>query len=198
MPPKKSGASLEPTWSRPACTGTVPVRRSGHTLTLCDEQDVCFLFGGMKLGAEGGTLTNELHRLSLQQGSMHWTKETAAGRVPPPTWRHTANLFDGGHILIFGGFTGEADRTDEVWVLNTEHMTWSRPVASAMIKMRPTGARGGNAAGGDNGGAGGTGGAGAIGAGGGNPSTGSAGASGGGPSSSPPIRAAAGGDVRQV
>jgi hypothetical protein len=89
----------------------------------------------MRLGADGGALTSELYRLNLTQG-FHWTKESAAGRVPPPTWRHTASLFDDSHVLIFGGFTSEADRTDEVWVLNTEHMTWSRPVGSAQIKSR--------------------------------------------------------------
>jgi dynein heavy chain len=90
------------------------------------------MFGGMKLGPEGGQLTNELYRMNMQAGgSVHWSKETAAGRVPPPTWRHTANEFDSTKILIFGGFTGEVERTNEVWVLNMEHMTWSRPVASS-------------------------------------------------------------------
>lgn len=134
MPPKKG--SLEPSWYRPDVSGPSPTRRSGHTLTIVNNQDCAFMFGGMKLGAEGGTLTNELHRMSMQAGgSIHWTKETAAGRVPPPTWRHTANVFEEKKIIFFGGFTGEVERTDEVWVLNTEHMTWSRPVASAAIKM---------------------------------------------------------------
>ena len=130
MPPKKQ--QLEPTWSRPEISGTIPSRRSGHSLTYSSESDVCFMFGGMRLGSDGGQLTNELYRLNMQAGgAVHWSKETAAGRVPPPTWRHTANEFDSNKILIFGGFTGEVERTDEVWVLNTEHMTWSRPVASS-------------------------------------------------------------------
>ena len=135
MPPKKQ--QLEPTWSRPEISGTIPTRRSGHSLTYSSESDVCFMFGGMRLGSDGGQLTNELYRLNMQAGgAVHWSKETAAGRVPPPTWRHTANEFDSNKILIFGGFTGEVERTDEVWVLNTEHMTWSRPVASSSALLK--------------------------------------------------------------
>ncbi len=147
MPPKKG--SLEPAWSRPECTGTVPSRRSGHTLTLVPQSGAAFLWGGMRLGSDGGALTSELYRLNLQQG-FHWTKETAAGRVPPPTWRHTANLFDDSHVLIFGGFTSEAEKTDEVWVLNTEHMTWSRPVGSAKVKSRVGKSGDGGGSSGDN------------------------------------------------
>ena len=98
----KKNKTLEPSWSRPEVTGTAPSRRSGHTLTLAAESDVCFLFGGMKLGQEGGSLTNELYRMSMVSGgNVHWTKETAAGRVPPPTWRHTANVFESTKVSFF-------------------------------------------------------------------------------------------------
>ena len=103
------------------------------------------MFGGMRAATnpteseKGGTLSNELYRLSLKPGGdVHWTQVSAAGRIPPPMWRHSANSFGSTtdseadtQVVIFGGFTGGIERSNEIWVLNTEHMTWSRPVASA-------------------------------------------------------------------
>jgi hypothetical protein len=157
MPPKKK--SLLPNWNKPNVTGDKPSSRSGHTLTLVSGGNGdCYMFGGMRAALnvaesdKGGTLSNELYRLSLKPGGdVHWSKVSAGGRIPPPTWRHTANSFGSRtaitnapstaastsnteadtQIIIFGGFTGGIERSNEVWVLNTEHMTWSRPVASA-------------------------------------------------------------------
>ena len=154
MPPK-SKKSLLPNWARPNVTGDRPSSRSGHTLTLVSGgSGDAFMFGGMRAAInpteseKGGTLSNELYSLSLKPGGdVHWSKVTASGRTPPPTWRHSANSFGPStkskntgttssteadtQIVIFGGFTGGIERSNEVWVLNTEHLTWSRPVASA-------------------------------------------------------------------
>jgi dynein heavy chain len=144
MPPKskknqqtkqpKKKKSLAPTWRRPTCTGELPTKRSGHTFTLLSEQEESYMFGGMKYHptSSNAALTNDLYRLKLMPGGdLNWSKAQINGKSPPPTWRHTANAFDEEtKIIIFGGFNGGHERNNRVYVLNTEEMTWERPVES--------------------------------------------------------------------
>lgn len=49
---------------------------------------------------------------------------------PLPRWKHSACTYDKKFMLIFGGFHSSMTRLNDVWVLDTVTLTWSRPGGS--------------------------------------------------------------------
>ena len=125
-------------WQRPSATGKVPTKRSGHSFSIVESS--VYLFGGCTADASNGKpgTTNEFYSLDISQGNYHWSIPTTAGNMPDARWHHTANVFDSTKILYFGGFHDNAKRLNDVWVLDTVTLSWSQPVASAMLsKISP-------------------------------------------------------------
>ena len=128
-------------WNRVDSTGTIPSRRSGHSFSIVDSS--VFLFGGCTSANQGSStsgpsITKDLFMLDVSQGNFHWSNPATVGKSPQARWHHTANVHDRTKIIIFGGFHSNSERFNDVWMLDTVTMSWSQPVASALMhKLSP-------------------------------------------------------------
>ena len=117
-------------WSKPQCSGTIPVGRSGHTLTVLG--DKAYMFGGCDEDMPPGP-SNELYRLRLMppdsRSPMEWSVPRVSGDPPTARWLHSATVLDKKRLLIFGGFHSDTNRFNDVHILDTKQMTWIRPLA---------------------------------------------------------------------
>ena len=49
------------------------------------------------------------------------------GKKPLARWRHSASIYDGTQIIIFGGYYTASLRLSDVWVFDTVAMEWQQP-----------------------------------------------------------------------
>lgn len=121
-------------WNKPRCRPSnneaknVPCARSGHTLSISGNAG--FLFGGLCAGLDDKIARplNELHVLKTGSSEFEWCLlELADGQKPLARWRHTASIYDGTQIIIFGGYHTASLRLSDVWVFNTVSMEWQQP-----------------------------------------------------------------------
>eukprot|EP01121_Diplochlamys_sp_Union-15-3_P022534 TRINITY_DN9626_c0_g1_i1.p1 TRINITY_DN9626_c0_g1~~TRINITY_DN9626_c0_g1_i1.p1 ORF type:complete len:537 (+),score=87.91 TRINITY_DN9626_c0_g1_i1:197-1612(+) len=105
-------------WSRPITTGQAPRPRAGHTTTMVGNK--LFILGG----GDGENYLNDLYILDTE--TMAWSQAYTAGTSPCARSRHTATLTGNRLFVIAGG--GDTGRVyNDVYVLDTETMAWSRP-----------------------------------------------------------------------
>lgn len=112
-----------------------PRPRLGHSFTLIGNK--IYLFGGLANDSDNPKQNvpkylNDLYTLELK-GNNQYQWETPATYGTPPSAResHTAISFtpkDGGapKLLIYGGMSGF--RLGDIWILDTDTLTWSRPL----------------------------------------------------------------------
>ena len=121
-------------WNKPRChpsdseTKNVPCARSGHTLSVIGNTG--FLFGGLSAGLHDKIARplNELHILKMGSSEFEWCLlELADGQKPLARWRHSASIYDGTQIIIFGGYYTASLRLSDVWVFDTVAMEWQQP-----------------------------------------------------------------------
>ena len=135
------GFEVEMEWAKPELEeGTaMPVKRAGHSLTIIDSDgdSTILLFGGCD-----NLPTNETWL--FEDGS--WSKLSPA-KAPPKRWRHTACMFHGTKVAIFGGFD-ETSRLNDTWVFDLQSKSWEEidPKDSAPGSERPPVPRGGHSA----------------------------------------------------
>ena len=126
-------------WSKPKCSGTIPVGRSGHTLTVLG--DKAYMFGGCDEDMPPGP-SNQLYRLKLSppdsRTSMEWTLPRVSGEPPMARWLHSSTPLDKKRILMFGGFHSDTNRFNDIHILDTKLMTWTQPL-SPMGEFTPRG-----------------------------------------------------------
>ncbi|CAK4711321.1 unnamed protein product [Aphanomyces euteiches] len=115
------GAEPEMAWGNPKCTGDVPNKRSGHSLTLRASENALYLFGGCDHKVPPGP-NNDLYKLEMN--GFVWSR-VATDDAPPPRWRHSALIYNDKKIVIFGGFASEK-RMNDLWVFDCETKSWEQ------------------------------------------------------------------------
>mmetsp|Transcript_4698 Transcript_4698/g.10235 ORF Transcript_4698/g.10235 Transcript_4698/m.10235 type:complete len:548 (-) Transcript_4698:199-1842(-) len=115
------------TWSKPACSGTAPIEREGHTAAVVARK--IFIFAGTWVDDDDNS--NYLHDLLvLEVDSMSWSQPATTGERPSQREGHTASAV-GSHMVIFGG--AGLDKEDaainlsDMHILDTISMSWSQP-----------------------------------------------------------------------
>ncbi|XP_074437419.1 host cell factor 2 isoform X3 [Larus michahellis] len=124
-------------------TGSPPCPRLGHSFSLYGNK--CYLFGGLANESEDSNnnvprYLNDFYELELQHGSgvVGWSIPVTKGVLPSPRESHTAVVYcrkDLGSpkMYIFGGMCG--CRLNDLWELDIETMTWSRPETKGTIPL---------------------------------------------------------------
>uniref|UniRef100_A0A8C3K0K5 Host cell factor 1 n=1 Tax=Calidris pygmaea TaxID=425635 RepID=A0A8C3K0K5_9CHAR len=124
-------------------TGSPPCPRLGHSFSLYGNK--CYLFGGLANESEDSNnnvprYLNDFYELELQHGSgvVGWSIPVTKGVLPSPRESHTAIVYcrkDLGSpkIYIFGGMCG--CRLNDLWELDIETMTWSRPETKGTVPL---------------------------------------------------------------
>ena len=113
-------------WSKPVTTGTAPGIRAGHTMTAVKTK--LLVFGG----GDGNQYLNDLHILDTE--TMAWSQAYVAGTSPAARSRHSTCLIGGSKLLVFGG--GDDSRVyNDLYVLDIETMSWSRPTMRGMLPV---------------------------------------------------------------
>ncbi|KGL95276.1 Host cell factor 2, partial [Charadrius vociferus] len=124
-------------------TGSPPCPRLGHSFSLYGNK--CYLFGGLANESEDSNnnvprYLNDFYELELQHGSgvVGWSIPVTKGVLPSPRESHTAIVYcrkDLGSpkMYIFGGMCGS--RLNDLWELDIESMTWSRPETKGTIPL---------------------------------------------------------------
>ena len=130
---ENSAAKIQ--WKRPRCHASnddptnIPCARSGHTLSVIGNTG--FLFGGLSNGPIGEKVArplDELHILRMGKSELEWCiLQLPEDTRPLARWRHSACVFDGTQIIIFGGYHTASLRLSDVWVFNTVAMEWQQP-----------------------------------------------------------------------
>lgn len=99
---------------------------SRHSAILKDSK--MYIFGGT-------TGSEEFNRtLILDLATLVWEEITPVDNIPPPLDSHTANLYQSlsaSQMIVFGGFA-KGERTNEVYSLDLETLTWSQLCTSGM------------------------------------------------------------------
>ncbi|XP_030815782.1 host cell factor 2 isoform X3 [Camarhynchus parvulus] len=123
--------------------GSPPCPRLGHSFSLYGNK--CYLFGGLANESEESNnnvprYLNDFYELELQHGSgvVGWSIPVTKGILPSPRESHTAIVYcrkDVGSpkIYIFGGMCG--CRLNDLWELDIETMTWSRPETKGTVPL---------------------------------------------------------------
>ena len=105
------------TWIKPAISGTVPLARNAHTMTVIGTK--LYLFGGHS----GNKHLTDLHIFDTQ--TLTWSEVSTLGTPPKGLRGHTANLI-GTKIFIFGGYDGRG-RSNDSYYLETQTLRWNHP-----------------------------------------------------------------------
>lgn len=116
-------------WSEPSCRGEQPGSCNMHT---CDcVQDKLFVFRG----GDGRDYLSDLHVLDLP--TMTWKAGDTQGQSPPPRGNHASAVEPvQGQLFIFGGWDGRR-RLNDLHVLDTIQMIWSKPELTSGMPPQP-------------------------------------------------------------
>ena len=106
-------------WSDVATTGVVPLQRGGHSVNLIAHK--LYMFGGENPNRKP---SNELFVLDLKTNE--WSQPEVAGEAPIARSSHSAVTYLDRYIVVFGGGS-VANCYNDVVVLDTQTMTWTRP-----------------------------------------------------------------------
>mmetsp|Transcript_30055 Transcript_30055/g.92962 ORF Transcript_30055/g.92962 Transcript_30055/m.92962 type:complete len:167 (+) Transcript_30055:197-697(+) len=89
-----------------------------------------FLFGGLSVGSRDNKMAEPLDEVYvLRMGlELEWCRlELESGLQPLARWRHSASVYDGTQIIVFGGYHTASLRLSDVWVFDTVTMEWQQP-----------------------------------------------------------------------
>ena len=113
------------TWSKPKCMGDAPSKRSGHSFSIVG--DFGYLFGGNDFRRPPGP-NNEIYKLDMSGSEFYWTKiQSTSPKCPDARSHHSATVYGGNKLLIFGGFKNSSTRYNDVWLFDTASNEWSQP-----------------------------------------------------------------------
>ncbi|XP_062400777.1 F-box only protein 42 [Sardina pilchardus] len=113
-------------WIRPLASGSYPSPKAGATLVMY--KDLLVLFGGWTRPSpyplhQPERFFDEIHTYSP---SKNWWNCIVTTHGPPPMAGHSASVI-GSTMVVFGGSLGARQMSNEVWVLDLEQWSWSKP-----------------------------------------------------------------------
>ncbi|GFV75140.1 host cell factor 1 [Trichonephila clavipes] len=118
-----------------------PCPRLGHSFTLIGNK--VYLFGGLANDSDDPKnniprYLNDLYTLELRATSMMWDIPHYNAQPPPPRESHTAVAYIGknekhARLIVYGGMSG--CRLGDLWQLDIETMTWSKPVVQGLSPL---------------------------------------------------------------
>lgn len=109
-------------WHKIACSGQLPAGRYGHTAHIVGSR--MFIFGGK--GANGA-MYNDVFFLDLVEWV--WVPVSPLSVGPSPRFFHAAELV-GRKIVVHGGWDGDLDCYNDLWIFNTDSFAWMQPRTS--------------------------------------------------------------------
>ncbi|XP_041129494.1 F-box only protein 42-like [Polyodon spathula] len=113
-------------WIRPLASGSYPSPKAGATLVVY--RDLLVLFGGWTRPSpyplhQPERFFDEIHTYSP---SKNWWNCIVTTQGPPPMAGHSSSVI-GDRMIVFGGSLGSRQMSNEVWVLDLEQWSWSKP-----------------------------------------------------------------------
>ncbi|KAA0711706.1 F-box only protein 42 [Triplophysa tibetana] len=116
-------------WIRPLASGSYPSPKAGATLVMY--KDLLVLFGGWTRPSpyplhQPERFFDEIHTYSP---SKNWWNCIVTTQGPPPMAGHSSSVI-GSKMIVFGGSLGARQMSNEVWVLDLEQWSWSKPIIS--------------------------------------------------------------------
>lgn len=116
-------------WIRPLASGSYPSPKAGATLVMYG--DLLVLFGGWTRPSpyplhQPERFFDEIHTYSP---SKNWWNCIVTTHGPPPMAGHSSSVIRS-TMVVFGGSLGARQMSNEVWVLDLEQWTWSKPTIS--------------------------------------------------------------------
>ncbi|XP_026105102.1 F-box only protein 42-like isoform X2 [Carassius auratus] len=116
-------------WIRPLASGSYPSPKAGATLVMF--RDLLVLFGGWTRPSpyplhQPERFFDEIHTYSP---SKNWWNCIVTTHGPPPMAGHSSSVM-GSTMVVFGGSLGARQMSNEVWVLDLEQWSWSKPAVS--------------------------------------------------------------------
>ncbi|XP_069040183.1 F-box only protein 42 isoform X2 [Lepisosteus oculatus] len=116
-------------WIRPLASGSYPSPKAGATLVVY--RDLLVLFGGWTRPSpyplhQPERFFDEIHTYSP---SKNWWNCIVTTHGPPPMAGHSSSVI-GSRMVVFGGSLGSRQMSNEVWVLDLEQWSWSKPAVA--------------------------------------------------------------------
>ncbi|CAN2387985.1 F-box only protein 42 [Pristimantis euphronides] len=113
-------------WIRPLASGSYPSPKAGATLVVYKE--LLVLFGGWTRPSpyplhQPERFFDEIHTYSP---SKNWWNCIVTTHGPPPMAGHSSCVI-GDKMIVFGGSLGSRQMSNDVWVLDIEQWSWSKP-----------------------------------------------------------------------
>ncbi|XP_073426344.1 F-box only protein 42 [Dendrobates tinctorius] len=113
-------------WIRPLASGSYPSPKAGATLVVYKE--LLVLFGGWTRPSpyplhQPERFFDEIHTYSP---SKNWWNCIVTTHGPPPMAGHSSCVI-GDKMIVFGGSLGSRQMSSDVWVLDMEQWSWSKP-----------------------------------------------------------------------
>lgn len=112
-------------WYAPVVTGTIPTKRSGHSLASVG--DLCFAYGGFN----GKEILSDLWCLDVR--TFAWAQVRLAGGSLPPLVGHSCTTLTGSNeMVIFGGSSASSRLSAALYVVSADTLSVGIvPVAQA-------------------------------------------------------------------
>ncbi len=111
------------TWISPRnVAGAPPMARNAQTVVAVGAK--LWLYGGHS----GQRHLKDTHVFCTE--ALEWSTPELTGGAPPGLRGHTASLYAGDRIVLFGGYDGTA-RSNEVFILNTRTRAWDHPQSAS-------------------------------------------------------------------
>nr|XP_029538606.1 F-box only protein 42-like isoform X1 [Oncorhynchus nerka] len=116
-------------WIRPLASGSYPSPKAGATLVMYN--NLLVLFGGWTRPSpyplhQPERFFDEIHTYSP---SKNWWNCIVTTQGPLPMAGHSSSVI-GSVMVVFGGSLGARQMSNEVWVLDLEQWSWSKPTIS--------------------------------------------------------------------
>lgn len=116
-------------WIRPLASGSYPSPKAGATLVVY--KDLLVLFGGWTRPSpyplhQPERFFDEIHTYSP---SKNWWNCVVTTHGPPPMAGHSCCVIRD-KMIVFGGSLGSRQMSNDVWVLDLEQWSWSKPTTS--------------------------------------------------------------------
>ncbi|XP_076857909.1 F-box only protein 42 [Brachyhypopomus gauderio] len=113
-------------WIRPLASGSYPSPKAGATLVMF--RDLLVLFGGWTRPSpyplhQPERFFDEIHTYSP---SKNWWNCIVTTHGPPPMAGHSSSVINN-TMVVFGGSLGARQMSNEVWVLDLDVWSWSKP-----------------------------------------------------------------------